>query len=111
MWLFQFSAPLSFGAAADVGHQVRERVKVRTAAIVLDFTGLTYIDVSAARAVETIACDARLAGKTVYVTGMNEQVQKVLAGLNADHCLPADTTFESRLGAIRAAVTATTATA
>jgi len=109
--LFQFSAPLSFGAAADVGHQVRERVKDRTAAIVLDFTGLTYIDVSAARAVETIACDARLAGKTVYVTGMNEQVQKVLAGLNADHCLPADTTFESRLGAIRAAVTATTATA
>jgi SulP family sulfate permease len=109
--LFQFSAPLSFGAAADVGHQVRERVKDRTAAIVLDFTGLTYIDVSAARAVETIACDARLAGKTVYVTGMNEQVQKVLAGLNADHCLPADTTFESRLGAIRAAVTATIATA
>ncbi len=109
--LFQFTAPLSFGAAADVGHQVRERVKDRTAAIVLDFTGLTYIDVSAARAVETIACDARLAGKTVYVTGMNEQVQKVLAGLDADHCLPADTTFESRLGAIRAAVTATTATA
>lgn len=109
--LFQFTAPLSFGAAADVGHQVRERVKDRTAAIVLDFTGLTYIDVSAARAIETIACDARLAGKTVYVTGMNEQVQKVLAGLDADHCLPADTTFESRLGAIRAAVTATTATA
>ena len=35
---------------------------------------------------------------------MNEQVQSVLAGLNADHCLPKDTYFDDRVDAIRAAV-------
>lgn len=101
--LFDFGGPLSFGAAADVGHQVRERVRDRGAAIVLDFSKVPFIDLSAARAVETIACDARQAGKTVYVTGMNEEVRDVLAGLDADHCLPGDTHYERRIDALRAA--------
>ncbi len=50
--LFDFGGPLSFGAAADVGHQVRS----------------------------------------------------VLAGLNADHCLPDDAHYSNRLDAIRDAV-------
>lgn len=104
--LFDFGGPLSFGAAADLGHQVRERVKKKTSAIILDFSRVPFIDVSAARAVETIACDASQAGKTVYVTGMNEKVSYVLAALNADHCLPTDTQYKDRLSALRAAVEA-----
>ena len=102
--LFDFTGPLSFGAAADLGHQVREKVREHTHAIVLDFTRLTFIDVSAARAVETIACDASEAGKTVYVAGLNEEVSRMLDGLGADHCIPANTRFEKRLDAIKAAV-------
>jgi len=102
--LFDFTGPLSFGAAADLGHQVREKVREHTNAIVLDFTRLTFIDVSAARAVETIACDASQAGKTVYVAGLNEEVAGVLDGLGSDHCIPANTRFEKRLDAIKAAV-------
>ncbi len=102
--LFDFGGPLSFGAAADVGHQVRERVKDHASAIILDFSRVPFLDVSAARAVETIACDGRQAGKTVYVTGMNDEVKGVLAGLNADHCLPADTRYETRLEALKVAV-------
>jgi SulP family sulfate permease len=102
--LFDFGGPLSFGAAADLGHHVRERVREHAAAIVLDFSRVPFLDVSAARAVETIACDARQAGKTVYVTGMSDKVKSVLAGLNADHCLPADTHYETRIEALRAAV-------
>jgi len=102
--LFDFTGPLSFGAAADLGHQVRERVKEHASAIVLDFERLTFIDVSAARAVETIACDAKDAGKTVYVTGMNEEVASYLNGLGSDHCIPDHTRFENRLDAIKAAV-------
>ncbi len=101
--LFDFGGPLSFGAAADLGHHVRERVKDGTSAIVLDFSRMTYIDVSAARAVETIACDARESGKVVYVAGMNEQVRATLKGLHADHCLPTDTGFDDRLSALKAA--------
>ncbi|WDI31465.1 SulP family inorganic anion transporter [Hyphococcus flavus] len=102
--MFDFGGPLSFGAAADLGHHVRERVKNKANAIILDFSRVPFIDVSAARAVETIACDARQAGKTVYVTGMSPKVEQVLAGLNADHCLPADTKYENRIDALRIAV-------
>lgn len=102
--LFDFGGPLSFGAAADLGHHVRERVKEHTGAVVLDFSRVPFLDVSAARAVETIACDARQSGRTVYVTGMSEKIKSVLAGLNADHCLPADTHYKTRIEALRAAV-------
>ncbi|MEO0398385.1 MAG: SulP family inorganic anion transporter [Pseudomonadota bacterium] len=103
--LFDFAGgPLSFGAAADLGHQVRDKVSEGAQALVLDFTRVPSIDLSAARAVETIACDARKARKTVYVTGMNADVQRLLAGLNADHCLPADARYEARIDALRAAL-------
>lgn len=101
--LFDFGGPLSFGAAADLGHQVRERVRGRTDAMVLDFSKVPFIDVSAARAVETIACDARAAGKTVYISGMSDNVREVLVGLDADHCLPTGTSYERRIDALRAA--------
>jgi SulP family sulfate permease len=102
--LFDFGGPLSFGAAADLGHHVRERVKANIArAIVLDFSRVPFIDVSAARAVETIASDARHAGKRVFISGMRDDVSQVLTGLNADHALTADSYFETRLEAIKAA--------
>ncbi len=104
--LFDFGGPLSFGAAADLGHFIRERMKGKANAIILDFSRMSFIDVSAARGVETIACDARHAGNTVYVSGMSETVSAVLSGLQADHCLPPDTTFEHRIDALRAAVDA-----
>ena len=103
--LFDFGGPLSFGAAADVGHVVRERVKRNEhRAIVLDFERVPFIDVSAARAVETIGCDARRSGKRVFMSGMNQEVRSVLAGLNADHCLPDDAHYANRIDAIRDAV-------
>ncbi len=102
--LFDFGGPLSFGAAADVGHHVRERVKNQAEAIVLDFSRVPFVDVSAARAVETIGCDARHSNKRVFISGMNADVKKVLTGLDADHCLPKNTYFASRLDAIQAAV-------
>ena len=102
--IFDFGGPLSFGAAADVGHQVRERSRNGTAALILDFSSVPFMDVSAARAVETIACDASAAGKKVYVTGINDEVSQVLSGLEADCCLPADSRFATRLEALRTAV-------
>ncbi|MEO0580258.1 MAG: SulP family inorganic anion transporter, partial [Pseudomonadota bacterium] len=109
--LFDFGGPLSFGAAADLGLQVREHVKEHGAAMVLDFSRVPFMDVSAARAVETIVCDARHAGRTVYVTGMNDTVSNILDGLDAVHCLPENTRFQDRIDAIRAAVEEVTAAA
>ncbi len=105
--LFDFSVPLSFGAAADLGHRVRERVKDGSAALVLDFSGLQHIDVSAARAVETIASDAAEAGKALYICGMSDGVAKVLAGLKADEHMPELARHRRRIDALRAAVATT----
>ncbi len=102
--LFDFAGgPLSFGAAADLGHQVRDRAKEGAQVLILDFTHVPSIDLSAALAVETIMCDARKANKRVCVSGVNESVSDILSGLNADHCLPADGRFEKRIDALRAA--------
>ena len=102
--LFDFGGPLSFGAAADMGHHVRERVGQNDhRAIVLDFDRVPFIDVSAARAVETIAVDAHNAGKRLYACGIKQEVAQVLKGLGvADH-LPANMQYVSRLEALEAA--------
>jgi SulP family sulfate permease len=102
--LFEFQGPLSFGAAADLGHHVREKTRKGASAIVLDFSRASHFDVSAARAVETIGNDARVAGKLVYLCGVTEEVEATLAGLNLDENLPPETRFASRIEALEAAV-------
>ena len=100
--VFEFGGPLSFGAAADVGHHVRERYKDDMHAIILDFQRVPFIDVSAARAVETVACDADRAGKKVFIAGMSDDIAETMAGLEADCCLDMDECrFEDRLKVLR----------
>ena len=102
--LFDFGGPLSFGAAADMGHHVRERIgRHDHRAIVLDFSRVPFIDVSAARAVETIAVDAHIAGKRLYACGIKADVCKVLTGLGVVDHLPANMQFLTRLEALEAA--------
>ncbi len=103
--VFDFGGALSFGAAADLGHHVRER-SLRNGAevLILDLLRVPFVDVSAARAVETIACDARRAGKMLYVTGANESVRRVLAALDADHCIDERRFYPRRIDALREAV-------
>ena len=101
---FDLGGPLSFGAAADLGHQVRERLSPKHhTSLVLDFSRVPFMDVSAARAVETIAQDATHAGKRLYLCGINEAVAASLEGLGVEEQLPGDSRFESRLEALTAA--------
>ena len=65
-----FTGPMSF-AAADLGHHVRETVEPHQRAVVLDFSDVPFLDVSAARAVETVAVDAKDA-QDLYVAGLND---------------------------------------
>ncbi len=102
--LFDFGGPLSFGAAADLGHHVRERTKEKTDSLVLDFSRVPFLDVSAARAVETIATDAHDAGKLVYFAGMSDKVRGTLSALGDNGALPADEVFETRMDALKVAV-------
>ena len=101
--LFSFSGPLSFGAAADLSHRVRENVHGREA-IILDFTDVPDVDVSAARAVEAIAEDAHDEERHIYLCNVNEKVHGQLKGLGADKFLPAGYEAMTREGAIRDAI-------
>jgi len=105
--VFDFGSPLSFGAAADLGHHVRQHMAAGSTAIVLDFSRKAFIDVSAANAIETIAMDAADAGKLVYVSDMNEQVKAKLIGLDVYKVLTEANIYKSRGEAIQAAVDAT----
>lgn len=103
--LFDFAGgPLSFGAAADLGHHVREKARDGMAAIVLDFSRVPTLDLSAAMAIDTIAADAKSAGRKVYITGMNDKIAATLAALDADKHVGADYRFKSRLDALRHAL-------
>jgi sulfate permease, SulP family len=101
--LFEFSGPLSFGAAADLGHHIRGLVPKEAHAMILDFSRVSFIDVSAARAVDTIAADARSSNTTLYVTGMRDDVRETLSGLNVDQHLLDDNYYENRIDALHAA--------
>lgn len=101
--IFDFGGPLSFGAAADVGHQVREKSGKLSQVTILDFSQVPFIDVSAARAVETIANDGKIANKLVYISGMNDEVREVLEGLMGE-VIPKSHYFSRRRDAIAAAV-------
>ncbi|MDH5358457.1 MAG: SulP family inorganic anion transporter [Gammaproteobacteria bacterium] len=104
MTIFDFSGPLSFGAAADLGHHARSQLQGGTLAIVLDFSRVPFLDVSAALAVETIANDAEHTNRRLYMCGMNEEVRKVLSALEADEHLHDAHHFETREQAMEAAI-------
>lgn len=83
--IFSFGGPLSFGAAADLGHHVRERVKAGSRVTILDFSRVPLMDVSAAMAVDTVTSDALAAGRQLVICGANAEVNKVLEGVNEAH--------------------------
>lgn len=83
--IFSFGGPLSFGAAADLGHHVRERVKPGSKVTILDFSRVPLMDVSAAMAVDTVTSDALAAGRQLVICGANDEVNKVLEGVNEAH--------------------------
>lgn len=86
-------AKIEFAYSSSVARKVlvRQRIPdirfesahIPRRAVVLDLTCVSFIDVSAARAVETIACDVRHLDKTVHVSGISEEVKETLAGLRA----------------------------
>ena len=101
--VFDFGGPLSFGAAADVGHQIREKSKGPSQVMIFDFSQMPFIDVSAARAMETIANDGKVSNKLVYISGMTDQIRTMLTELMGD-IVPREQYFDTRRDAIAAAV-------
>ncbi len=102
--VFDFGGPLSFGAAADLGHHAREQLAAGVQVVILDFERVSKIDVSSALALETIARDAIAAGRKVYMCSMVEEVRNVLDSLEADEHLPHSNHYENREDAMEEAL-------
>jgi len=102
--VFDFGGPLSFGAAADIGHHVRLQDKEHTEAIILDFSRVPFMDVSAAYAVETIAVDAEHSGNFLYLSGINDAVSEVLLGLGLFDEMTYKGVFNTRQDALKQAL-------
>ena len=81
--IFSFGGPLSFGAAADLGHHVREWVKPGSRVLILDFSRVPTMDVSASMAVETVTSDAKSSGRQLMVCGASDKIKEVMGNVNA----------------------------
>jgi len=102
--VFDFGGPLSFGAAANMGHMIRTHAHDDAYILILDFSRVPFLDVSSARAIADISQDAHSAGRHVYVAAMNEELKKVLRSLEADRYFDEGMVFPSRQEALEAAV-------
>ena len=97
--VIRFDGPLSFGAAADLGHEARERMGDETGAIVVDCGRLGFVDMSAILAIETILDEASKSRTSVFICRMNNEVQQALTQVD----VPEHFSFDDRQSAIAAA--------
>ena len=100
--VFEFSGPLSFGAAADLSHRAAMSVEESTKAIVLDFEGVPYLDASGARAIGAVSTYAESADLDIYSVGLNEDATEVLAAYGVEAGFTE--MFPTRVEALRAVV-------
>ena len=77
--MFEFSGPLSFGAAADIAHRVRQNVKGQEV-LILDFSQMPTVDVSAAYALQSIIEDAHREKRFVLLSAVSGEVAEKLTG-------------------------------
>ncbi len=101
--LFDFGGPLSFSASADLGYQVRQSVGADIKTIVIDFAHVPFLDVTAAKAIETVIGDAKEAGRTVLLAGLTKDLQDVISGLGVREELIDKTFYSTRLEALQVA--------
>ncbi|MBA44251.1 MAG: sodium-independent anion transporter [Magnetococcales bacterium] len=101
--LYAFSGPLSFGAAAELSHRMRSNMS-KNGLIIIDFSTVPFLDLSAAKAIEDIIRDAVTSKQDLYLAGANDAVKKGLkAVLDDAHYEKGCQWFPSRLKALEAA--------
>jgi len=102
--IFDFAGPMSFGAAADLGHHARSQLEGGALALILDFSRVPFLDVSAALAIETVARDAAQSKRKVYPCGMSKDVEDTLSSLEADKHIDPSNHYKTREEALEAAL-------
>jgi len=102
--LLEFNGPLSFAVIADFEQMMRERLKDDKEFIILDFSNMPQIDLSATRAVETIILDALDREKRVYLSGMSEKVRSVIRSFCDQQCISDGMCFDTAVEALETVI-------
>jgi len=75
--IYRLSGAFFFGAASTVG-SVLERIADRPRIFILDFTGVPFLDSTAANTIEGLAHKAEHNGVRLILTGASPQIRKIL---------------------------------
>lgn len=103
--VFDFNGPLSFSAAADLGHHARSFLDSGVVVVmILDFSRLQTLDLSAVRAIGTIASDATRGHREIYIAGATEQIRQTLMAMSTDNALKPEAMVDTREQALEAAL-------
>ena len=102
--LYEFSGPLSFGAAAELSHRLRSNIR-KNGLTIIDFGSVPFLDLSGAKAIEDIIRDAASSKQALYISSANAEVKKGLEALLGKTNLENGCQwFPTRLAALEAAV-------
>ncbi|NRA29341.1 MAG: SulP family inorganic anion transporter [Parvularculaceae bacterium] len=101
--IFEFSGPLSFGAAADIAHRVRQNVDGQEA-LILDFSQTNTLDVSAVYAVQAIVEDAIAEDRYIFLANLSDDPKTQLVGLGVAKLVPEAQFGVTRMEALQRAL-------
>jgi sulfate permease, SulP family len=97
--LFHIEGPMSFGSTKDI-------VQLLTAdrdqdVLIIDFSDVTFIDSSAALAIEEAIIQAQSDNDSVILCGMCESVEKVICNIGVSKLMPENQVTKTRLQALQ----------
>lgn len=85
--IFDVPMPLSFAATSELAHFVRERTKDYRM-VIINFEEHHDICLSTAKAIEVIVEQSKTADQHLFISGINEKIEKILANLGIHSSLP-----------------------
>jgi SulP family sulfate permease len=96
--LYQLTGPFSFGAARGMARRLGAADAYD--ALVLDLSGVPFLDSSASLSLEDAIRNAEAQNKLVWLVGLQAPVRQVLGKLGVEKILPADHILDSRREAL-----------
>ncbi|MEM9537217.1 MAG: SulP family inorganic anion transporter [Cyanobacteria bacterium P01_E01_bin.45] len=99
--LFSLGGPMSFGAAKTISRRLA--IVGNYDALILDFSDVPFIGVTASLAIENMVKEAVSRNRRVYVVGAHGDVENRLQRLNIYNRFPANHRVATRLEALRMA--------
>ncbi len=95
---YHLSGPVSFGAAQGMTRRVVAKAAYKV--LVLDLTDVTFVDTSAALALNDIIVNAKDLGLEVFLIGMGPHVESMLTSVGYGGQIPTDHVYDKRLDAL-----------